>query len=75
MKNAGDDPKEIEQRSEKISKRADEISDKVDHESIANNAAKQILEMLTPGERRAWKELQGEPFPVDQLKDKDKIGD
>ncbi len=67
MKNAGSDPDEIEKHSQRASKRAEEISNKFDHKSIAQNAAKKILSVLTQSEAKAWKDLQGAPFPIDQL--------
>ena len=71
MKNAGSNPDEIEKHSQKASERAEKISSKFDHQAIAQDAAKKILAVLTPSEAKAWKDLQGAPFPVDQLKDKD----
>ena len=67
MKNAGSDPDEIEKHSQRASKRAEEISSKFDHHGIAKDAGKKILAVLTPGEAKAWKDLQGAPFPIDQL--------
>jgi hypothetical protein len=71
MQSAGNDPDEIKKHSKKISERAEEISSSIDHKGIVSNAAKKIFNSLTPSERQAWKDIQGTPFPVDQLKGKD----
>jgi hypothetical protein len=72
LKSAGNDPDEVEAKAEKASEHASKISESADHGSIERNAAKKILDTLTPTELKAWKDLQGAPFPVEQLKHNDK---
>lgn len=67
MRNAGDDPQELERRSQEVSRKAEEISKSVDHEAIQRTATKKLYDSLTPAERKAWQDLQGAPFPVDKL--------
>jgi len=70
MKSAGGDPKEIERHSDAIEQKASKISESVDHDDFVKKAAQKILGTLTPSEKKAWQDLQGTPFPLEQLKDR-----
>lgn len=71
MRDAGNDPDEMERRAKKVSEHADKISSSIDDHAITKNAARRILSTLTPSERKAWTDLQGAPFPVEKLNSKD----